>query len=124
MNGEDLEDEESFELQLILWALALIIDNQETLMATAQEVSAQVDTLSGLIDQLTTQEAGESSLAPGQVAVSQADLDALAQKVSDATTHAQGLIDAAPPAPAPAPVAGPPAGTGVTTPPTAPPAGP
>jgi hypothetical protein len=60
-------------------------------MATLTDVVTSLDNLAASISTLTAQEAGE-------VAVQQADLDALAAKVGEVQASVQALIDAKTPA--------------------------
>ncbi len=94
--GHDRDDCITCQTDRILDAIETVLNNQgEIIMASIADIQAK-------LDQLTTQEAGESTMAPGQVAVAQSDLDAL-------DAHVQSLIDnPPPPAPAPSPSPAPP----------------
>ncbi len=89
--GHDAEDCSRCNTRLILNA---IHESRRETLASIQDIKDK-------LDKLTTQEAGETNLAPGQVAVAQSDIDAI-------DTHVASLIDAAPaPAPAPGPAPAP-----------------
>jgi hypothetical protein len=71
--------------------LGVLTEGIQQLVASLTDINASLDSLTATVGTLATQEQGE-------VAISQADLDTLNQKVLDLTAQVQALVDAKTPA--------------------------